>query len=608
MDIFEYLPQLIVAYDGNDEFANLIHVKKADKDNDYYCPCCGGIVKPRAIESTKEQSHYYHLTGKCTKESQLHFFCKNWLFESGSKFYVDDKLFEVESIEVEKSWTTPFGDYRPDITVFTTTGEVIYFEIFFSNRKTGDDYFCKWNYLKNDVVEVNIKEFMYKTDTDIITRFKYLYHDGICYSKSYLKKDLYANTIGRIKRNITRQELINYKIRIEQLDKFWQCIINNQSREIILDRLSDMCYEDLLSCYDIIKRKQCVSYLKDDVRNFINQKVIAMVKQSVDIPDDKDIYFDFNRIKGRTYEIGIRLNLKLYHGVHNEFFSDKHVYKDSTYPKVVFSKNIFNPKEINIPEKAIDKLTKLYRRVNQYKEQIWKYDDELSEFENHFQCKVRIDTYKHTVIQKKNNKMFEVLFKNQEFKYNIDELNHRISYFNKINSYQSFVDLILNNNSYIDVFRELQGDFGFDCKLYVDNDYYNNPYICFSLSSKRRIIYESKIQPTITDLNEKISECKNAIEEITEDVNVLLSYVGKINMCKNNFWKAEFSFDEDPKITIDQNIFIPRNHHSTSSSVEFYGNYSNSQIEDKLLYAMMRVMDNMEYCGYRVMEERADEK
>ena len=33
MDVFEYLPQLIVAYDGNDEFANLIHVKKANRDS-----------------------------------------------------------------------------------------------------------------------------------------------------------------------------------------------------------------------------------------------------------------------------------------------------------------------------------------------------------------------------------------------------------------------------------------------------------------------------------------------------------------------------------------------------------------------------------------------
>lgn len=121
MDIFEYLPQLIVAYDGNDKFANLIHVKKANKDDDYYCPCCGGNVKPRALDSTKEQSHYYHISGKCTKESQLHFFIKNWLFEKGSQFFINDVLYEVDFIEIEKTYNTPFGDYRPDVTVHTSS-------------------------------------------------------------------------------------------------------------------------------------------------------------------------------------------------------------------------------------------------------------------------------------------------------------------------------------------------------------------------------------------------------------------------------------------------------------------------------------------------------
>ena len=125
MDIFEYLPQLIVAYDSNDKFANLIHVQKSDKEKTYYCPCCGGIVKPRALDSNKEQSHYYHVTGKCTKESQLHFFCKNWLFEKGSKFYINNELYEVKAVDIEKTYSTPFGDYRPDVTVCTTSRKTI---------------------------------------------------------------------------------------------------------------------------------------------------------------------------------------------------------------------------------------------------------------------------------------------------------------------------------------------------------------------------------------------------------------------------------------------------------------------------------------------------
>ena len=320
MDIFEYLPQLIVAYDGNDEFANLIHVKKADKDNNYFCPCCGGTVKPRALDSTKEQSHYYHITGKCTKESQLHFFCKNWLFEKGSKFYIDDNLFEVDSIDIEKIWNTQFGDYKPDITVYTTSGTIIYFEMFFSNRKTGDDYFCKWNALGHDVVEVNIKEYMFKTDEKVIPIFKYLYHDGVCYSKTYEKRDLYANTIARIKREFTRQKVFNYKARIEQLDWFWKSIQSNDTRESILEILSAMSYEDLLSCYEIIKRKQCVLYLKNDVINMINQKVLDKVRKTLDLPHDENVYFDLKHIRGRTYEAGIRLNLQTEHIIYDDLY------------------------------------------------------------------------------------------------------------------------------------------------------------------------------------------------------------------------------------------------------------------------------------------------
>lgn len=68
MNVFEYLPQLIVAYDSNDEFANLIHIKRAKQDEEYYCPCCGGIVKPRALDSTKEQSHYFMLQENVQKK------------------------------------------------------------------------------------------------------------------------------------------------------------------------------------------------------------------------------------------------------------------------------------------------------------------------------------------------------------------------------------------------------------------------------------------------------------------------------------------------------------------------------------------------------------
>ena len=216
--------------------------------------------------------------------------------------------------------------------------------MFFTNRKTGDDYFCKWNALENDVVEVNIKEFMFKTDKDTIPRFTYLYHDGICYSKSYEKRDLYAGTIARAKRELTRQKVLNYKARIEQLDWFWIQLQNNESKEKVLESISCMTYDDMISCYEIIKRKHCVAYLKDDLLKLINQKVVRDVGSKLDLPKDENIYFDLKQHHGRTYEFGIRLKISLPHIIFDDFYK-RCVYKGydfdklTGYPKIVFKKN-----------------------------------------------------------------------------------------------------------------------------------------------------------------------------------------------------------------------------------------------------------------------------
>ena len=617
MEIFEYLPQLIVSYDGNDEFANLIHVKKADKDKDYFCPCCGGIVKPRAVDSTKEQSHYYHLTGKCTKESQLHFFCKNWLFEKGSQFYIEDGLYQVDHIDVEKSWKTDFGDYRPDITVYTTAGKIIYFEIFFTNRKTGDDYFCKWDFLGNDVVEVNIKDYMFKIDEAMIPKFSYLYHDGNCYSKSYLKRDLYANTIGKLKRNLSRQDIIDYKIRIEKLDYFWQQIIKKSSNEEILKSLSKMCYNDLLSCYDIVKRKQCVSRLKDTVRDLINKQVVVDISNAIGLPQNENIYLALDHVKGRTYRIGIHLDIQTDHITYSETFIDKGTYKNSTYPTIVFSKNIFNPKEIIVPDLAVEELKELYDKTVKFAERIVRYDKELLEFEGS-QYKIRANNYHHTILVN-NNGQFEVLFDDYDIgKYKITELEKQIQFQLKKIECDNFVANILQDNYYCRLISELQSLEHTNCKIQVFSDDHVpaeiEPYIQFTLYVYNHPLYDKKISPTVDELDTSIQDCQNMIEDIMNKSTNYLSCVGKINMCKNHFWKASFSIDAfgQPQIKVDQNI-IPtdrwRYWRSTSEKISFSENEKSIlDIYTRVTDAMHRVMKNMERLGYRVMEDRADEE
>lgn len=608
MDVFEYLPQLIVAYDGNDEFANLIHVSKANKDNEYLCPCCGGSVKPRALDSTKEQSHYYHISGKCTKESQLHFFCKNWLFEVGSQFYVNDNLYEVESIDIEKSWDTQFGYYVPDITVYTTSGKIIFFEMFFSNRKTGDDYFCKWDELGNDVVEVNIKEYMIKTDADVIPSFTYLYHDGICYSKSYQKKDLYANTIARIKRELTRQKVLNYKARIEQLDWFWQNVRSNATRDSILESLSVMDYEDLISCYEIIKRKQCVSYLKSDILNMINQKVISEVRKSLDLPYDENVYFDLKHLRGRTYEAGIRINIKTDHIIYDDIYEsyNEDIINIKGFPKIVFSGNMFSLQELIVPEREIENLKQKFEEAKVYKEKLIAYEKELSDLEGSY-YKIRMKNNLYTVLAKIQDDDFEVIMENYYLKdlstkRLFEDIESQITERNN----QKYINVILGDERYIEKINMLKNYKHMNCDINIEYSNWNMPGIHFKLILGNQIIYDEIMEPTFDSFAHNVNCSKAIIKELYNKYSILNNLVDKINECKNKFWKAEINFNNgEVTIKIDQTIFEVKKHYlSTYEKICFYNtkSYTEDQIKDRIRNAMKCVLENMERCGYRVME------
>lgn len=617
MDIFEYLPQLIVAYDSNDKFANLIHVKKADVDKDYYCPCCGGTVKPRAINSTKEQSHYYHISGNCTKESQLHFFCKNWLFKSGSKFFIDGKLFEVKSIDIEKTWETKFGGYRPDITVYTKCGSIIYFEMFFTNRKTGDDYFCKWNDLGNDVVEVNIKEYIYKTEKTIIPSFSYLYHDGKCYSKAYFKRDLYANTIAKIKNELTRQKVLNYKARIEQLDWFWEKIRNNESAESILSSIKKMDYEDMLSCYTIIKRKQCVSYLKNDVVRIINDKVISNVRESIGLPRDDNVYFDLRHLHGRTYEAGIRLNITTKHIVYDGFYM--HCYSGYSlntwkgYPKVVFTKNIIAINELIVPESKLGELKEIFTKTVNYRDEILSYENDLSDFES-AGYKVRVKNNLYTVLTKQNDNSFLPILKDFKLcEFDINALKNAIQLEVKKTKDKKFMDEYLNSESCRMQISELQNYN--NCNCHVCIKYENKRYtpnvsgIYFRCYIDGNVVYEKLLYPTIENFLNNITLCKKSIDNYMEKYSFVFSLVQAINNCRNGLWSAEFKLNQNslPEIIVDQKSIPASISHWTSEIVKLYDRHNNEKIRKSnvvraLMRGMRRVMCNMEKYGYRMLE------
>lgn len=617
MDIFEYLPQLIVAYDGNDKFANLIHVKKANKDDDYYCPCCGGNVKPRALDSTKEQSHYYHISGKCTKESQLHFFIKNWLFEKGSQFFINDVLYEVDFIEIEKTYNTPFGDYRPDVTVHTSSNEIIHFEIFFTNRKTGDNYFCKWDALGNSVVEVNVKEYMCKTDANIIPNFTYLYHDGICYSKTYVKKDLYATTIAKIKNELTRQKVIDYKVRIEKLDWFWQKIIENSSKEEILKCIDSMSYEDMVSCFEIIKRKQCVSHLKKDVLDIINKKVISNIRDSIGLPFDKNVYLDVRHYKGKTYEIGIRLNIHTEHIIYNDFYLrckyNRGDFEKSTgYPKIIFKRNIFSFEEIEIPKSKTSELKDIFNKTIEYKKQLIDYEKELSKFEENG-YKIRFNNNRYTVLKiTETNKLESILEGRYIENLSINSLSQEIQHELKDRAEKNYLENYINGKEAQALISDLRNYKNVNAKVHVGyKKNYNKdqePGIYFDLEIYNGIIYTEKLTTEKDEFLCIIKSAKQEIDNFVRKYKIAIDLVFQINNCKNSFWRADLIFNRIGVLCleIDQIYINPSEWYMTKEYMDLSEAClsSDMRLRNALINKMKLVMKNMEQYGYRVMEVR----
>ena len=300
------LPQLIIGLDSLDESANYIHIADVKENANYYCPCCKGLIKPRAYKKDIEyqvQPHFYHETGGCSDETYIHYICKNWLLEKGCKFIVNDIQYEVENIEVEKTLHTSFGDYRPDIIVTTTLGKVFYFEIKTTNKKT-ELYAPKWDELGNDVVEVDTRYFINQKYKNDIPEFNLIYSNGECFIKSYSRTD-YEDTIAKRKLEWKRQDKLNYKIQWERLDWFWidiQGYINGEkTSENVLESFDKLDYSDKLWCYYTIKRKSCVD-LKDHFKNNINQHFMNMLNS---LNDDR-ITISLKQVSPKIYEAQCR--------------------------------------------------------------------------------------------------------------------------------------------------------------------------------------------------------------------------------------------------------------------------------------------------------------
>lgn len=543
MEIVEKdLPQLIVALDSLNDDANYVHILDAKENTDYYCPCCKGIVKPRAYKKDKNyqvQAHYYHETGGCNEETFVHYICKTWLFEKGCKFIVNNIQYEVENIEVEKTLHTSFGDYRPDIVVTTTVEKIFYFEIKTTNKKT-ELYAPKWDELGNDVVEVDTRYFINQKYKNGIPKFNLIYSDGVCFIKSYSRTD-YEGTIAKRKLEWKRQDKLNYKIQWERLDWFWiemqKYIVGESTDENVLESFNKLDYSDKLWCYYTIKRKSCVD-LKEPFKNNINQHFLNMLDS---LKNDK-ISILLKQVSPKIYEVQCRIEF---------LYLDYTLFEEETTKVKVQKGDILSLDYEEDIRKGFSRLQEHIKQCENILKRV-KHISNLSYVKS-------IAPHSHWASEQYNfhNLYFDIEFEdyihNKSIKEKIGEtsiVSRNISESfieEKYNKYKNdkLVDLeneiiktaLMNNQLYQNVISELtdicnQYDY---LKIRVSNDYRR-----ITLLNGCTLVFEYEYYK-----QDLFGEFENDIRELfveyinkqIEQYEKIVEYVELVNACKNKMWK-----------------------------------------------------------------------
>lgn len=546
MEIVEKdLPQLIVALDSLKDDSNYVHILDAKEDANYYCPCCKGIVKPRAYKKDKNyqiQAHYYHETGGCNEETFIHYICKNWLFEKGCKFIVNNIQYEVESIKIEKTLHTSFGDYRPDIIVTTTVGKIFYFEIKITNKKT-ELYAPKWDELGNDVVEVDTRYFINQKYKNDIPVFNLIYSDGECFIKNYSRND-YEDTIAKRKLEWKRQDKLNYKIQWERLDWFWVdiqgYISGGKTSEDVLESFDKLDYYDKLWCYYTIKRKSCVD-LKEFFKNNINQHFMNMLDS---LKDDR-ITILLKQVSPKIYEVQYRTDFS---------YLDYTLFEEEIVKVKVQKGDILS---LDYREDIKMKFSRLQERIKQC-ENILKRINHISTLPYIKSIAPR----SHWASEQYNfhnlyfNIEFEDYIHNKSVKEKIGETSIVSTSISenfveeKYNQYKTdkLVDLeneimkfaLMNNQLYQTVISELvdmcsQNDY---LKIKVSNDYRR-----ITLLNGYTLVFEYEYykQDVFGNFENSIKELFiKHIREQTEQYSKITEYIKIINSCKNKMWKITF--------------------------------------------------------------------
>ncbi len=620
LDIIEKdLPQLIVGLDSLNGSANYIHIEDAKENINYYCPCCKGLIKPMAYKKDiayQVQPHFYHETGGCSDEIYIHYICKNWLFEKGCKFIVNNIQYEVKAIEIEKTLYTSFGDYRPDIIVTTTIDKVFYFEIKITNRKT-ELYAPKWDELENDVVEVDTRYFINQKYKNDIPEFNIIYSNGECFIKSYSRTD-YEDTIAKRKLEWKRQDKLNYKIQWERLDWFWidlQEYVNKREKtENVLKSFDKLEYNDKLWCYYTIKKKSCID-LKECFMNNINQHFYSMLHTL----ETDEIKISLAHVSPKIYHVTCRTEFS---------YLDYTLFEEEVI-KVKLQKGGILPLDYkNEAEKCVSLLNTYITKGKNILKRI-KHVGNLPYVKSiipysHWACgKYPLHTLDFTIKFQDyiHSKFLIEEIGNIRISANLIEENYIKGYFNKFRK-EAFQDLeyeyiescLKNDSKYQEIIKNISeicnNTSNFKLRVTAGGQditlldgYKMVRWHTFSTKTDLFGKFEEKIYNRfINYINLSIKKKKEEMDRKIGIEEIIQKYIALVNSCKNKYWRLQKAGDFYLELSfIDKDVSIC----NKFIRINFGGDVKDLDIQLKRkIYRAMKCIINESYYNFRIMEAR----
>lgn len=249
----------------------IVVVTNAKQSEEYMCPVCESRVVPKGLkDGAVVTPHFAHFDKeKCNSEHMIHWWFKNKFISVGDRFKIktkDVKSFICKSVLVEQVYKIKGETYKPDVTIECVCGEVIFFEMAYSNKKKPEEYIGIWSEIGNMVVEVDIRNLIGIESTNT---YNAIYYDGKIINKN--KKTGYQKNIGDYIDKHFNFELRKTDIeRIKRLNWFWIDMCNYRKKKINVD---DLVYSiegvnvgDFEVVAKMIEKPSCLDICKDVIK------------------------------------------------------------------------------------------------------------------------------------------------------------------------------------------------------------------------------------------------------------------------------------------------------------------------------------------------------